>query len=388
MSLPEIFIPTTEIELTDWLRSRGSGAGPAVTGQGNPDPDSALPGISGTSGLTIVSTTRLAEVASFRPRDLTIEVGAGLRLQRLRELLEENGLWIPAAGIGAARSIGGWIAASSPAVWDAAYGPVRRQLLGCRVTAPDGRELTWGRAVMKNVAGYDFPRLMAGSRGRLGVLTRVTVRLWPRPEAISAWVIRGDTQRFMLDSTEADAVAWKWTRNEGACVTAMFVGSAKSVLRRERALATRVRASGAQILEAGTDGESAGGNAVLRTGPVVCRLTAGRSGLPALFEGLGRWDNPGLTAIEAIPDSGSVLVFLDPDRSGPGPVRLLQSQFLPPDSRAVGTLDRRVEIGIERGTPPEHEAVAELRDPATRAIERKIERALGAWPRAWQADYL
>jgi FAD/FMN-containing dehydrogenase len=330
----------------------------------------------------------LAEVASFRPRDLTIEVGAGLRLQRLRELVEENGLWIPAAGIGADRSIGGWIAASSPAVWDAAYGPVRRQLLGCRVTAPDGRELTWGRAVMKNVAGYDFPRLMAGSRGRLGILTRVTVRLWPRPEAISAWVIRGDVQRFMLESTEADAVAWKWTRSEGVCVTAMFVGSAKSVLRRERALATRVRASGAQIREVGTDGESADGKALLRPRSVVCRLTAGRRGLRALFDGLVQWNDPGLTSLEAIPDSGSILVFLDPDSSVPGPVHLLQSQFLPPDSRAGGSLDRRTEIGIERGAPPEHEAAAELRDPAMKAIERTIERALGAWPRAWQADYL
>ncbi len=111
---------------------------------GNPDPDSALPVQVGHPDSPFASTSRLAEVASFRPRDLTIEVGAGLRLQRLRELVEENGLWIPAAGIGAARSIGGWIAASSPAVWDAAYGPVRRQLLGCMVTAPDGRELTLG----------------------------------------------------------------------------------------------------------------------------------------------------------------------------------------------------------------------------------------------------
>jgi len=388
MSLPELFIPATEVELSNWLRSRAPEAGPVVTGQGNPDPDSALPGTDGTSELTIVSTSRLAEVASFRPRDLTIEVGAGIRMQRFREIVEEEGLWIPAAGIGAARSIGGWIAASSPAVWDAAYGPVRRQLLGCRVTAPDGRDLTWGRAVMKNVAGYDIPRLMAGSRGRLGVLTRVTVRLWPRPEAISAWVIRGDYQQFMLESTEADAVAWKWTRNEGACVTAMFVGSAKSVQRRERALATRVRASGAEILEVDAGGESAGGNAVLRPGSVVCRLTPGRRCLPALFDGLVRCDDPGLTAIEAIPDSGSILVFLDPGSGGIAPLHELQTHISRSDSRSVGTFERRPEIGIERGGPFEHELAAELRDPGMKAIESRIERALDAWPRAWQADYL
>jgi FAD/FMN-containing dehydrogenase len=330
----------------------------------------------------------MAEVASFRPRDLTIEVGAGLRLQRLREIVEEKGLWIPAAGIGAARSIGGWIAAASPAVWDAAYGPVRRQLLGCRVIAPDGRDLTWGRAVMKNVAGYDLPRLMAGSRGRLGVLTRATIRLWPRPEAITAWTIRGAIRPFVLGSVEADAVAWSWTPLGGESITAIFTGSTDSVRRRERSLATRARAAGAEIAEADSGLEPGGGRGERLPGSVVYRLTPGRSYLSTTFRDLVARGDPRLAAIEAIPESGIILAFLDPDHPESDSAREFLSPDSPANARAGGDAETGPEIGIEGGGPAEHEAVDALRAPGVRIIERRLERALGAWSRAWQADYL
>jgi FAD/FMN-containing dehydrogenase len=330
----------------------------------------------------------MAEVVSFRPRDLTIEVGAGLRLQRLCEIVEEKGLWIPAAGIGAARSIGGWIAAASPAVWDAAYGPVRRQLLGCRVIAPDGRDLTWGRAVMKNVAGYDMPRLMAGSRGRLGVLTRATIRLWPRPEAITAWTIRGAIRPFVLGSVEADALAWSWTPVGGGSITAMFAGSADSVRRRERSLATRARATGAEIAEADSGLEPGGGRGGRLPGSVVYRLTPGRRYLSTAFRDLVARGDPRLAAIEAIPESGVMLAFLDPDHLDSDSTREFLSHDSPSNAKTGEEAETGPEIGIERGGPTEHEAVDALRAPGVRTIERRLERALGAWSRAWQADYL
>jgi hypothetical protein len=388
MSSPEVFIPATASELSDWLRSSGSDAGPAITGKDDPDPAAALADSDRSPGLAVVSTSRFAEVTSFRPRDLTIEVGAGIRMQRILEVVGEKGLWIPAAGIGAARSAGGWIAAASPGMWDASHGPTRRQLLGCRVAAPGGMELTWGRAVMKNVAGYDIPRLMAGSRGRLGVLTRVTLRLWPRPAAISAWVIRGAYQPSILESAEADAVAWRWTGEAGAHAVAMFAGSASSVRRREQELSTRVRASGAEILEADAGRESIEGTGERRPGSVVCRLTPGRRNLQAAFEGLVRWGHPGLAAIEAFPESGCMLVTLAADRSGIAPLSELQEQLPQAEAPGARTGGRRMEIGIERGGPSEHEAAAALRDPGMIAIERRIETALDAWPRTWQADYL
>jgi hypothetical protein len=388
MSPPELFLPQDEPELSDWLRSRTSEVGPIVTGANDIQPENWEPGAFGATGHALVSTAHMAGVTSFRPRDLTIEVGAGVRVKRLRKVVEDEGLWIPAAGIGTARSVGGWIAAASPGMWDASHGPVRRQLLGCRVIAPDGTDLTWGRAVMKNVAGYDLPRLMAGSRGRLGIMTRVTIRLWPRPEAISAWEIRGEEQPFVLGASEADTVVWRWTRKEGTSVRAVFVGSTKSVQRRERALATRVRATSAHIVEIDASRQPGIGRGERRPGSIVYRLTTGRGYLPRTFTELVGQQHPGLTAIEAIPDSGSLLLFMDPDGTHPDPDRELQSHFTSSDSRAAGSAARRPEIGIERGGIAEHEAANKQRPPGMRAIERRIERALGAWPRSWQADYL
>ena len=388
MGGPELFLPSSERELFDWLRSRVAETGPAVTGTGNPGPGSSLPGEDAANGLTIVSTSRMAEVVSFRPRDLTIEVGAGLRMQRLREIVEDEGLWIPAAGIGAARSIGGWIAAATPAIWDSAHGPVRRQLLGCGVAAADGAELTWGRAVMKNVAGYDLPRLMAGSRGRLGVLTRVTIRLWPRPEAITAWEIRGDVRSFVLGSGEADAVTWVWTRTRGEQITAMFTGSSDSVRRRAGALAARARASGAEIVEADAGLEPGVGRGERLPGSVVYLLTPGRRYLPEVFRTLVARNDPRLAAIEAIPESGTMLVFLEPGQVDSESADEFLSHFSPSAARSGGAGEREPELGIERGGPAEHQAAETLRAQGTRSVEHRLERALGAWPRAWQADYL
>jgi len=339
-------------------------------------------------GLSLVSTSNMSEVASFRPRDLTIEVGAGLRMSRLREIVDEEGLWIAAAGIGAARSVGGWIAAASPAVWDVPLGPVRRQLLGCRIIAPDADVLTWGRAVMKNVAGYDVPRLIAGSRGRLGILTRVTLRLWPRPEAITAWKIRGMTELLALGAEEADALAWSWSRTEGELLTALFAGSSSSVLRRERSLAARVQASGAEVYAADSGLEPGGGRGERLPGSVVYRLTPGRRYLPQAFRDLVASAESRLAMVQAIPESGTMLVFLDPDHARAESTRDFLPAGSPSARRSAGTVEKVVEIGIERGGPAEHEAAAALREPGSGTIERRVEQAVGAWPRAWQADYV
>jgi FAD/FMN-containing dehydrogenase len=385
---PELFFPQNEAELSDWLRARRSEAGPIVTGANDVQTENWQPGGFVANEHSLVSTARMAEVISFRPRDLTIEVGAGMRVERLRKFVEDEGLWSPMAGIGTIRSVGGWIAAASPGMWDASHGPVRRQLLGCRVVAPGGTDLTWGRAVMKNVAGYDVPRLMAGSRGRLGIMTRVTIRLWPRPEAISAWEIRGEEQPFVLGASEADTIIWSWTREEGASVRALFLGSTRSVQRRERTFATRVRALGAQLLEIDASREPSSGRGGRQPGSVVYRLTPGRGYLSRAFTDLVEQDRPGLAAIEAIPDSGSLLLFMDTDSSHPDRVRELLSHVTRTDARTVGGAVRRPQIGIERGSSADHEAANDLRAPGMREIESRIERALGAWPRSWQADYL
>ncbi len=377
------FAATDERELSDHL---GTLAGPPViTGTDRPRVDAWLEG-PGASLPPIVSTAGLGDVISFRPGDLTIEVGAGMRIARLREIVEADGLWVPASGIGETRSVGGWVAAASPAVWDASHGPVRRQLLGCRVIAPDGTRLSWGRAVMKNVAGYDVPRLMAGSRGRLGVITRVILRLWPRPAVAAAWEIRGASHPLSLEAAGVDALGWTWDRRSGETVTAMLAGNAASVRRRASRLADLARSQGADVAESDPAASGAGMTAAAgeRSSSVVYRLTPGRRYLPHVFRMLAGRPELGLDRIDAMPSSGTMLVRTadgSPGREGGDAAALagiLQD----------GPGGEPLPIAIERGGPAEHAAVDSLRATGAVEVERSIGTALGAWPRLWQSDYL
>ena len=135
-------------------------------------------------GGVIVSTARLDSVLHYEPADLTLTAEAGLGWRKLAAVLEPNGQWLPvdAPGVGAG-TLGGVAACGVSGPLKARYGAVRDNVLGLEVVTGDGRLLRIGGRVVKNVAGYDLVRLFTGSRGSLGVVTRVSVRLFPRPEA-------------------------------------------------------------------------------------------------------------------------------------------------------------------------------------------------------------
>ena len=111
---------------------------------------------------------------------------------------------------------------------------------------------------------------------------------------------------------------------------------------------------------------------------VVYRLTPGRRYLATAFRDLTRSAAPNLAAIEAWPASGSMLVEYD---SG-------QLHGIPERTPDPDRPDPAMAVGIERGGPNVHDRAAALRDMGAVAIEQRIERALGAWPRSWLADYV
>ena len=141
-------------------------------------------------------------------------------------------------------------------------------------------------------------------------------------------------------------------------------------------------------MEADTGLAPGGGPRERPPGSVVYRLTPGRRYLPEAFRDLVALDDARLATIEAIPESGTLVVSLDPDRVGADASRALLPRSSPSTPWAGGGAERRLEIGIERGGPAEHVAAEAMRMPETRAIERRLEQAVGAWSRAWQADYL
>ena len=397
---PSAIVSGSEQELAEALADlrthrdggeEGAGLEVIVTGSDRPDPGTllhSLPGEGESAGRdpVVLTTAALSEVTEFRPRDLTIEVGAGMRMRDLLRLLRERRLWLPVSRDGLERSVGGWVAAASPSIWDAAFGPVRRQLLGGRMLTTAGETLNWGRHVMKNVAGYDIPRLLAGSRGRLGVLTRVTLRLWPLPEAVSVLSFPVQGEWNVSEATGADARAWHVSQDEEGREIAAFVGSEASVRRRTADLLGR---HGSEGLHVGESVETGLGALPPRTlGSVVYRLTPGRRYLASTVRSLTGDIDGGRPTLCAWPTSGAMLVRFD---SGSGIERLQSLQDLceipspGSDSMAGGG---GIPVGVERGGPADHMWAQERRQPSTLAIERRIERVFEAWPRSWRADYI
>lgn len=130
----------------------------------------------------VLATERLDAVEEYEPGDLTLTGGAGLALERVQDEAARNGQWLPLDPPGwPTSSLGGMIAAGHPGPLVAAFGRPRDHLLGVTLVTGDGRVLRPGGRVVKNVAGYDLVRLVAGSGGGLGMIASATVRLFPLP---------------------------------------------------------------------------------------------------------------------------------------------------------------------------------------------------------------
>ena len=131
----------------------------------------------------VLSTRCLSGIRALAPEDLYVTVGAGTRLEDLQALLQDHGMWAPLASPWSAATIGGIVAANANAPLRVRYGGIRDMLLAATVALPDGRIARIGRPVVKNVAGYDLPRVHVGAHGTLGLLCDVTLKLAPLPRA-------------------------------------------------------------------------------------------------------------------------------------------------------------------------------------------------------------
>lgn len=133
----------------------------------------------------VVRTDGLNRIVDYQPEDMTLTVEAGVTLGEIAEALSQAQQELPLqVPLPRRATAGGTVAASPPGLRSAMFGGVRDWLLGCRVVGTDGLEVRGGGQVVKNVAGFDLPKLYAGSHGTLGLLTEVTFKVTPRPEAV------------------------------------------------------------------------------------------------------------------------------------------------------------------------------------------------------------
>jgi glycolate oxidase FAD binding subunit len=140
----------------------------------------------------VLSTQRMQRIIEYVPADLVISVDAGVTLDNVQGTANAQRQFLaldPPAHHSA--TIGALVATASAGPLRHAYGAPRDQVLGLELVTGDGRVLNLGGKVVKNVAGYDLTRLVVGSRGTLGVITRVHVRLRPMPARDGTFQYRG-----------------------------------------------------------------------------------------------------------------------------------------------------------------------------------------------------
>jgi glycolate oxidase FAD binding subunit len=142
-------------------------------------------------GDVVLSTARLNRVLEYEPGDLTVIVEAGMRLSELQALLAPQGQMLALDPPGDP-TIGACLAGDLSGPRRHHYGAMRDLVLGVTLVLADGTVASSGGKVVKNVAGYDLGKLCSGSRGRLGLVARVALRLHPRPAAEATVVAETD----------------------------------------------------------------------------------------------------------------------------------------------------------------------------------------------------
>lgn len=131
----------------------------------------------------VLALTRLNRLLEHEPGDLTASVEAGLTVAALQAALRARGQWLSLDPPEPERAtIGGVVAANAAGPRRHLYGTARDLVIGLHVVTADGALVRGGGKVVKNVAGYDLPKLFVGSYGTLGVIVAVTLKLRPLPE--------------------------------------------------------------------------------------------------------------------------------------------------------------------------------------------------------------
>jgi len=161
----------------------------------------------GRTGL-VIGLRRLARLLEHEPGDLTATVEAGMTVRAFQTALGSRGQWLSLDPADAERAtVGGVLATNAGGPRRHLYGTARDVLIGVTVVTADGSIVKGGGKVVKNVAGYDLPKLFIGSYGTLGVIVEATVKLRPLPEQEELVSVRFDRLKDAGSAVKAVAAS-------------------------------------------------------------------------------------------------------------------------------------------------------------------------------------
>ena len=171
--------PTTIPELGELVRTH-----PAIYPRGG-GTHAHIGGVPSQPGI-VLDLTALNRIIDYPARDMTVTLQAGATLSQLQQLLKSENQWLPIdVPNPETATIGGAMAVNANGPRRFAQGTWRDAVIGIRFVSDEGIESKGGGRVVKNVAGYDLMKLHIGALGTLGVITEVTLKVKPRPEASS-----------------------------------------------------------------------------------------------------------------------------------------------------------------------------------------------------------
>jgi glycolate oxidase FAD binding subunit len=186
-----------------------------------------------------------AGVVAYDPAELTVTVGAGTTVADLADALGHAGQECPLDPRWNRATVGGTLATGLSGPRRLRYGPLRDWVLEVRFVTADGRLVKGGGPTVKNVTGFDLPRLLVGSLGTIGVLVQVTLRCQPRPRH-ARWGVTGadpfETRRRLF---RPSCMAW-----DGRTTRVLLEGHADDIT-------AEAATGGLELADAGDDPGSA-----------------------------------------------------------------------------------------------------------------------------------
>lgn len=145
-----------------------------------------------SDGVTIISTQSLEGIVSYDPQEFVVTMLSGTRISDVVAVLAKQGQYLPFDPLLANRgaTMGGTVSANASGPGRFRFGGIRDFLLGVRFIDGRGNCIRGGGQVVKNAAGFDYPKLMVGSQGKLGLLYELTFKVFPRPESCATIISR------------------------------------------------------------------------------------------------------------------------------------------------------------------------------------------------------